>query len=402
MANSNRIAGGKHRQSGFARMRKTWLVFPLLLVGLGMFLIQECEAHALLVTTNKARQNTNNLLPLQAVANSNVRGQFYHHGGKKKYTGSPFQRMLPVRHHPDESAIDDSCRKEPAWRFRRSKAPQVNDSIQPRADGTNRTKKWLSVGVVVAFAGLVWSGSASVANAAISASTLAAGAASRYRYIPAVPSLSNPNCQLAVTAAVVLWMVQALSWNMLILPSVCLQRAAMWYAVQLHATPIITKAVTAGVIAMLGDSMAQWLEYKLARRKTLHMASPASVQHTLSIHGGSYNLRRGVSLLVDGVFLSGPLMHYGYNLFESILPAGTSSLAALSHVIADSILLDGFFVASTFLATGIMEGYTHKDLIPQFKADYFPTLQASFATTRSLLSLSFASRCATSSWKLSS
>jgi hypothetical protein len=58
---------------------------------------------------------------------------------------------------------------------------------------------------------------------------------------------------------------------------------------------------------MVGDYMAQWLDYKL------HVAPPASVQQTLSIHG-SYNLRLGVSLLVDGIFISGPLMHFGYNL----------------------------------------------------------------------------------------
>lgn len=163
----------------------------------------------------------------------------------------------------------------------------------------------------------------------------------------------------------------------------------MWYAVQLSAKPIITKAVTSGLIAMVGDYMAQWIAYKLERRKTVHVLQPTSMQQTLSIHG-SYNLRRGLSLLADGVFISGPLMHFGYNLFESILPAGTSSLAALSHVVADSILLDSFFVANAFVVTGIAEGYTPKDLIPQFQADYIPTLKASFATTVSLLPLSFA------------
>ena len=82
-------------------------------------------------------------------------------------------------------------------------------------------------------------------------------------------------------------------------------------------------------------------------------------------------------------------MHLGYELFEQILPVGSSSMAAILHVCADSILLDTIFVATTFLMTGWMEGYSHKQLFAQFKCDYIPSLKASFATSFLMMPIEF-------------
>ena len=113
---------------------------------------------------------------------------------------------------------------------------------------------------------------------------------------------------------------------------------------------------------------------------------------TISIHG-RYDTRRGISTLMDGLFISGPLMHVGYDLFESILPihgsGGSNSnssdtsgwIAAMLHVIADSVLLDSFFVASKFFTTGLMEGITVHNLVQQFYSTYIPSLQASWITS---------------------
>jgi hypothetical protein len=161
---------------------------------------------------------------------------------------------------------------------------------------------------------------------------------------------------------------------------------------RLTASPVITKSVTAGVIGIIGDYMAQWLEYMMERRKNPEHER-SSLVRGLSIHG-RYSFRRGLSILTDGIFISGPLMHFGYNLFESIMPinvgGGSSSLAAMVHVVADSVILDSIFVASTFIVTGIMEGYTYKQLVPQLRSDYVPTLKASWVTSFFLLPFEFA------------
>jgi hypothetical protein len=89
-------------------------------------------------------------------------------------------------------------------------------------------------------------------------------------------------------------------------------------------------------------------------------------------------------------------MHYGYDLFERIIPttatAGLSScLAALSHVIADSVFLDGIFVMTGIIATGLLEGHPLKKVWPNLRNVYLPTLKASVVTSSALMPLQFLS-----------
>ena len=154
---------------------------------------------------------------------------------------------------------------------------------------------------------------------------------------------------------------------------------------QLDAFPLITKSLTSGVIGAVGDYFAQWLEYRLGRRR-----ANSSNKNALSIHG-TYDVRRGLAILMDGIFISGPIMHWGYDLFEHIMPiAQGRSLAAMIHVVADSIVLDSIFVGTAIVGTGLMEGYKlRKDIVPQLKRDYADTLKASWATSATLLPLEF-------------
>jgi Mpv17 / PMP22 family len=174
-----------------------------------------------------------------------------------------------------------------------------------------------------------------------------------------------------------------------------LRKLGAWYMAHLSANPIVTKSISAGVIGTIGDYTAQWLEHILPSRhrsekeiscSELAIESQSLLQRSLSIHG-RYHFRRGISMLADGIFISGPLMHLGYEVFEKILPIAdasngpASALAAMIHVAADSIILDSFFVASRFFTTGLMEGISMEELLPQFKSVYLPSLKASWATS---------------------
>jgi hypothetical protein len=194
-----------------------------------------------------------------------------------------------------------------------------------------------------------------------------------------------------------------------------------WYMRNLHINPIITKSISAGLIGTIADYGAQWLEHILHQQKQIQPPplrltastsdndvddtcignldrhrlnqndDSASLFTMLSIYG-RYDIRRGMSTLMDGLFISGPLMHIGYDWFESILPINSSQatsssgdtsgwFAAILHVIADSVLLDSFFVASKFFTTGLMEGITVHDLLQQFYSTYIPSLHASWITS---------------------
>jgi hypothetical protein len=187
---------------------------------------------------------------------------------------------------------------------------------------------------------------------------------------------------------------QGYGLQFLTLASILLKQLSAVYMTNLAAFPCITKSITSGVIGFFGDFMAQSLAYTLKNKKSKTKANYASLQDRLSIQG-TYDLRRGLGIMIDGFFISGPLMHVGYDLFERILPihAGAGSrqaLAALAHVVADSLILDSIFVATAFVVTGIMEGYGfRKHIIPQFKRDYAPTLKAGWATSLTLMPLEF-------------
>jgi hypothetical protein len=245
-------------------------------------------------------------------------------------------------------------------------------------DQKTSKRKWSPLGLIT-FAGLIWSSASVVSHA----SSMVVGS-----------TLTTPTAvsNWAFIGVAVLCLLQAFGSSTINLACGSLQQAAIWYTMHLTASPVITKSVTAGVIGIIGDYMAQWLEYTMERRKNPKQEA-SSLARGLSIHG-RYSLRRGLSILTDGLFISGPLMHFGYNFFESIMPinvgGGSSSLAAMAHVLADSVLLDSIFVASTFIVTGVMEGYTYKQLVPQLRSDYVPTLKASWATSLFLLPFEFA------------
>jgi hypothetical protein len=180
------------------------------------------------------------------------------------------------------------------------------------------------------------------------------------------------------------------SWIMALLPLIIvanlasphtlffLQRCLAWYVTQLDAAPLLTKSLTSGVIGLAGDCLAQTIERIVQRKRR---------------HEKPYDPRRGLSVMIEGLLISGPMMHVGYDLFERILPVSTangqSSMAAMLHVIADSILLDSTFIGSAFVITGIMEGYKLKQIGKQLRSDYVPTLLASWVTSTCLMPIEF-------------
>lgn len=192
-----------------------------------------------------------------------------------------------------------------------------------------------------------------------------------------------------------------------------------WYLTRLEVAPLITKCITGGIIALVGDYGAQWFEYKQQMKRkqskssavisssdaalTLRAGAGSAVARRLSkpsfsIHG-TYDLRRGVARFLECLLVSGPLLHYGYDLFESILPVAADgasgarrSLTALMHVFADSLFLDGIFVATGIIATGVLEGNSfRRHVLPNLRNVYLPTLKASVMTSSALMPLQFLS-----------
>ena len=157
----------------------------------------------------------------------------------------------------------------------------------------------------------------------------------------------------------------------------------VWYLHQLSATPLLTKAITASVIQFLGDGTAQAIERQLAKKEGFSMNQDSS-----------YDRRRGLSVALDGLFVSGPLLHVMYEFLEHLIPVAgaatgiAASAAAITQVLIDDVLFDAVFVAILFCTSAIGEGHA-RELPALFKKDYFAILKRSWATSLALMPLEF-------------
>lgn len=232
------------------------------------------------------------------------------------------------------------------------------------------------------------------------------------KYSPTTLTVGTVSAFLSLLAAIKMIMTSSL---------LSFSAVASWYLHKLEAAPLLTKCITGGLIAFCGDYGAQWFEFRSKSHTnddriqddtndtmspSVTLSSPGRAGHQqppqssrLSIHG-TYNFRRGMARFLECLLISSPLMHYGYDLFERIVPTTSSSvgtsglyscLAALSHVIADSVFLDGIFVMTGIIATGLFEGLPLKRLWPNLRNVYVPTLKASVVTSSALMPLQFLS-----------
>ncbi|KAL3916782.1 MAG: hypothetical protein SGILL_005022, partial [Bacillariaceae sp.] len=183
-----------------------------------------------------------------------------------------------------------------------------------------------------------------------------------------------------IMLGVLLWQSVHLSVHLIRCLAACGGIFSSWYMGVLQQFPLITKCVTTSVIGLLGDTAAQVLEERIRAKKS----------GTKTQFLRRFDVRRGLAILGDGVFVSGPLLHFAYNVLESIIPvAGPyASLAALIQVLIDDFILDAIFVAIMFVTTGVAEGYT-RQIIPQFRKDYFNTIKAGWVTSLLLMPLEF-------------
>lgn len=154
-----------------------------------------------------------------------------------------------------------------------------------------------------------------------------------------------------------------------------LERIGEWYWSMLEEYPVWTKVLSTAILATIGDWIAQYTELNLEATKAQ-----------------TYSMRRTLSVFLEGLLLSGPMMHVFYEILERLLPtAGNESLwlATVVHVVADGLVLDSCSIASTFFFTGVLEGISLNDLVGQLQTDYLSSLRVSWLTSAILFPVQF-------------
>jgi hypothetical protein len=146
-----------------------------------------------------------------------------------------------------------------------------------------------------------------------------------------------------------------------------------WYMACLEEYPVSTKSLTSSVFSWVADAAAQWFE---------EIQSDKSFRET-------YDKRRGFALSVDGMILSGPLLHYAFNLMEEHFPTDEGTLvSSLIHVFITDYFIDTIYLALSFALVAMLEGQA-SDLGRIYKSDFWPTIKASLCANFLLIPLEF-------------
>ncbi len=171
--------------------------------------------------------------------------------------------------------------------------------------------------------------------------------------------------------------------------SLFLSRLIVKYSEQLELRPILTKSVSSGTLAVIGDLIAQGIEWCLD-----------------DDGAGGLDGRRVFAMFIEGSCFSGPTMHYAFAVYEHLFPIirndcvepivhcdaeiwdkhdnvaplhnlKTEWKNVLVHVAFDQIFMAIFYVAGLMIITCVIEGHSD-ELLAELQNDYFRNLGASW------------------------
>lgn len=172
-----------------------------------------------------------------------------------------------------------------------------------------------------------------------------------------------------------------------------LSRLIVKYSEQLELRPIRTKSLSSGTLAVIGDLIAQGIEWCLDDDND-------------DVGAGGLDGRRVFAMFIEGSCFSGPIMHYAYAVYEHLFPIVRNDCVepivhcdaeifdeydnvvplhnlktewknVLVHVAFDQIFMAIFYVAGLMIITCVIEGHSD-ELLAELQNDYFRNLGASW------------------------
>lgn len=173
------------------------------------------------------------------------------------------------------------------------------------------------------------------------------------------------------------------------------QHAWQWYMEGLVHAPLTTKGITTGAIEVLGDAIAQVTERKNNKRKEMMNGGSGSIvslnsqTNKAAVVTVPWEYRRSLGCFLDGVFITGPLLHLTYNWLEHAIPSHKGSAwATLMQVLIDEFICDPIDVGIYIIATSIVEG---KNVRKRLKEKYWITLIDGMVVSLALCPIQFIS-----------
>ena len=127
------------------------------------------------------------------------------------------------------------------------------------------------------------------------------------------------------------------------------------YVKLLDTKPLITKAITSGVLVGGGDMVAQLFVEK----------------------NKQYDFARTLRFGTFGALAVGPMMHYWYAILQRFFP-GDNFASAVKKLACDQIIFAPTIVASFFVGITLLEGNGFDTISRKFASDYIPAMKMNY------------------------
>lgn len=134
------------------------------------------------------------------------------------------------------------------------------------------------------------------------------------------------------------------------------KRALAQYLLFLKLYPVVTKAVSSGILSALGNLLAQMIEKKQKKDS-----------QSLEVSG----LLR---YLVYGLFVTGPLSHYLYLFMEYWVPPEVP-WARVKRLLLDRLFFAPAFLLLFFFLMNLLEGKNISVFVAKMRSGFWPALQ---------------------------
>lgn len=132
------------------------------------------------------------------------------------------------------------------------------------------------------------------------------------------------------------------------------------YLFLLKKYPILTKSVTSGILSALGNLLSQILE---ARKKAKN-----------GVQVNEIDTAGAARYAVYGLFITGPLSHYFYQLMEVWMPS-TDPLCIVKRLLLDRLIFAPGFLLIFYFVMTVLEGKGGRDFEKKMRGSYWTALK---------------------------
>ncbi|XP_026117254.1 peroxisomal membrane protein 2-like [Carassius auratus] len=148
--------------------------------------------------------------------------------------------------------------------------------------------------------------------------------------------------------------------SVLVRDSSFLRRVLQQYLSLLKKYPVITKSVTSGFLSAVGNLLSQALEYRKNNKEN-------SPKKKISFLGPLH-------YAIFGLFITGPVSHYIYQLLEVLLPT-TVPYCLIKRLLLERLIFAPAFLLLFYVVMNALEGKTLTDVQNKLKTSYWPAMK---------------------------